>query len=255
MNSSHRTSKVGIAVILASFGVGGFCYQAGVPAHAASPVETAPSVILSDQALPTSREAPDLVSARAAVTQHNFPVALDYLNRQLARSPGDGDALALLAKCVRTMADQACRHGDQMEAEALLSQLSATLQAAHEARFKSDAPTVPLNDVDSIADDIQQISDLITASADEQAGPHIDAAMRLADEAHHQWYTCRSNDRDKVRDGLRELRWVHDRGPALSKDLNGRYYQALDQLKSRVADSEWEPLLAEAGYARTEVGQ
>jgi hypothetical protein len=79
--------------------------------------------------------------------------------------------------------------------------------------------------------------------------------MGLADEAHHRWYSFRFNDRDKVREGLRELRWVHDRGPALSRDINGRYYQALDQLKSLVADSEWEPLLAEAGYARTAVGQ
>ncbi len=250
MNTSHRRSKVAIAVILASLGVGGTLYQVALPARAASQIEATAPVIQSDQPPSTGREAPDLVLARAALTQRDFHVALDYLNRQLAHSPGDGDALALLAKCVRTMADEACRRGDQMYAEKVLSQLSSRVQAARDARFQPDSPVTALDDLGARDRDVQQIGDSITASADEQAGPHIDAAMSLADEAHHHWYTCRFNDRDKVREALRELRWVDDNGEALSRDVIGRYFEALDRLKVLVADAEWEPLCAEAGLVR-----
>jgi hypothetical protein len=205
----------------------------------------------------TSGEAQDITLARAALNQRNLNLALNYLERQLERLPGDKDALALMAQSVRAITVEECGNGDHVKALGLLKQLADRRQAARQARFQADAPATTLDDLVARDRDIEQIRDAITASTCEQAGPHIDAALRLADAAHHGWYTCRFNDRDKVREGLHELQWVHDRGPALSKDINGRFFQALDQLKSLVADTEWEPLLQEAGYAslRTEAGQ
>jgi hypothetical protein len=252
---SAFVKRAALASLFAAVGVAsiGFTETRGKADSMVASVASWPQTRVSnDQSLPDDG---DLEMARIALAKGNLPLALDHISRQLDRSPGDGEALTLLAKCVRTGVANACGRGDQMEAEALVSQLSLRFQAARQARFQPDAPLTPLDDLAALDRDTQQIGVLITASADEQAAPHIDAAMGLADEAHHHWYSFRFNDRDKVREGLRELRWVHDRGPVLSRDINGRYYQALDQLKSLVADSEWEPLLAEAGYARTEVAQ
>jgi hypothetical protein len=261
MNSSHRKSKVGIAMVLESLGVGGTIYQSVVPAHAASQSELTPPAAASDQGFSATQSAkqgeefPDVAFARKAMAKQDVSLAIDYLDRQLIRSPGDGKALALLAKCVRASASDACGREGQMEAESLLSLLSDRVKAARQARFQPDSPDTALDDLVARDHDIQQIGESITASADEQAGPHIDAALRLDYEAHYHWYTFCSNDRDKVREGFRELRWVHDRGSALSSDTKGRYQQAVDQLKSLISDSEWEPLLQEAGYAGKVVEQ
>lgn len=192
----------------------------------------------------------DLEFARAAAVQGDLQLALSHLARRLDRLPDDAEALTVMAKCVRDLTGAACRRGEHMEALEFLTQLSLRVAKARAERFAPDAPSTPLNDLLERERDLQQITNCITFSADEQAAPRIDSAMRLAEQAHHHWYTFRPNNRDKVREALRELRWVHERGPALSKDMVGRYQQANDRLKPLVADPEWQSLRAEAGYVR-----
>lgn len=191
----------------------------------------------------------DVQMAGAALAQGNTPLAMDHVSRQLDRSPGDAEALALLAKCVRTLTVEACKREDHMEALALVKQLALRVEAAHAARSQSYEP---LNDLQARNHDIADINASITASADEQSRGHLNAAMCHAYAAYHWLGT---NDRNQVRAGLQELRWVHDRGPALSKGFIGWYYQDLNQLKGLVSNSEWEPLLAEAGFVEKVVGQ
>jgi hypothetical protein len=203
---------------------------------------SAPVPVVAVAATPTT----DLEFARTAISRGDLTLAANHLMRELDRAPGNSDALPLLVQCTRTLADSACSRGDHMQAMDLVARADQRVAAARQDRYQPTAPIKSLEDITRAEETIQAIGVSINKSADEAAAPKISAAMQLADEAHH-WYWW-PNDRDGVREALRQLRWVKERGPALSKDTIGQYYQALDRLKGMVADSEWEKLLVEAGY-------
>ena len=161
----------------------------------------------------------------------------------------------MLVKCVTIICSEECDDADYGRAINLLAQLLERYAAARDARMRAVGQAVLLDDLETIEAQLRAIGKAITDSADEQAEPHIVVAERHADAAHYHWYTCWPNDRDEVREGLRELRSVQEHGAALSPDVKGNYQQALDRLKALIADSEWQPLLTEAGFAPKENAQ
>jgi hypothetical protein len=56
------------------------------------------------------------------------------------------------------------------------------------------------------------------------------------------------NNREDVRNGLRQVRWVESHFDYLNTETRGEYFRVLNLLKSRVSDREWAPLLSEAGF-------
>jgi len=227
-----------------------FVISADRPIRADQPISVAPASSAEPPVaavVPTTIDSAktDLDFARDAIDHGDLALAMHHISRQLDRAPGDGDALSLLIQCVRTLASSDCSRGDHMEAMKLVKQASLRLSDANQDRCKQSVPIGSLGDITKEEDAIPAINASITASADDQARPKIAAAIRLADEAHHWW---RPNNRNHVREALRQLRWVYERGSALSKDTLGEYFQAVDRLKGMVADSEWASLRVEAGY-------
>jgi len=220
---------------------------AGPSAAQCSAAPSSTDAITSRAVTPT-----DLQFARTAMARGDFRLALNYLLRHLDRWPrGDDGALMALARCVRAQAADECRRGNETQAMELLAQLSKRATAARQARWQAETPATAPDDLVEVERDLQRMHDEITATADGHANPRIDAAVRLAVEAHHWW---KPNDRNQVREALRELRRVYDeQGAALSKDAIGRYYEALNRLKALVANAEWETLRMEAGWIQTEV--
>ncbi|HWB54998.1 MAG TPA: hypothetical protein VG722_12420 [Tepidisphaeraceae bacterium] len=208
-----------------------------VPAAASLPAEAASEV---------SARAADLSRAHAAMDRHDYSLAVGYLDRQLDRLPTDMDALNALFQCMQVRITDYCNEGRPIDAANLLGQLGQQIQSAHQI-LQSEASDKSLTDIVAMESRFRSLRNSIVTAADKQANERIDAAFRLANEAHYHWYSFHFNDRDKVRAGLCELRWVRDAGPVLSRDTVARYQQALDSLKNLVADREWEPLLAEAG--------
>jgi hypothetical protein len=228
----------------------------GIATPSTQPSAAAPAVETAAQPAPVVPPPPtDIELAQAAMSRGDAGSAMLYLFRDLDREPAGQDALPMLVKCASSKCAEECGEGEYIRALSLLAQLSDRCAAARQARMGAAAQAVPLDDLETTESQVREIDQAITASADEQAGPHIVAAARHAADAHYHWYSCGPNDRGEVREGLRELRWIQEHGAPLSPDMMGKYQQALDQFKALVADSEWQPMLAEAGFTVKENAQ
>ena len=239
MNAKRLSRRYVLATSLVIFV--GICVGAG------SASRGSPANGLTADVARTTESSGDVEMARTAMDRGDLRLAMNHLARRLDRAPGDGEALTLLVDCVRRGTEDASSCGDYVAAMGFVEQLRQRVDAARQERFASSAPITPLNDLTRAEEAVESVSAAITESADAQARPYIDNALQLANEAHYWW---KPNDRGRIREALRQLRWVCERGQAISKDTTGRYYEALNRLKGMVANSEWDSLRAEAGFVQ-----
>lgn len=106
----------------------------------------------------------------------------------------------------------------------------------------------PLNKIVALERVVDQLHHRTQRALHAEVLRHIKRANQLAADAYsYVWF----NDRNKVRQGLVQLRWVFDYRSQLSDDDRAAFFQSLNTLKSRVSDKEWASLLAAAGYQFT----
>jgi hypothetical protein len=122
------------------------------------------------------------------------------------------------------------------------------LEQAWKQILESDGPTEDLDLLVKADHQLEGAVANVETSVRQEASMKIARADKLAVEAHWRWYTFHQNDRNLVRDGLRELHWIRQRWELTDDQTRGEFARALQRLKDVVSDKEWDSLLASAGF-------
>jgi hypothetical protein len=109
-------------------------------------------------------------------------------------------------------------------------------------------PSAPAIDPKVIGDEEAATDKVIAAirqAIDSRCEPLINGAKESAYNAyHHIWW----NNRDRVVEGLKQLRQVIELGPWASEDTRISANEAFSALRQLVDAEEWNDLLARAGF-------
>lgn len=179
--------------------------------------------------------------ADAAIQDKNWALAEQYL-RVAFTNAADPYAItqSYLGVADHLTAEQTDK--DQYDlALAVLQNARTMLDAVHQNLITDRQP---LDQLTLLSEKLKPMRDRTQKQLDAAALAHIARADTYARNSYHYvWF----NNRELVRQGLIELRWVNDYKDQINTDTRADYFHTLASLKARVSDKEWPSLLASAG--------
>lgn len=196
------------------------------------PVESPPDV------------APDVAAARKAVEQKQYREAQRYLERALAHIPGHKEAVFLLVRTADLQTRELFGQEKYLEAAHRLAMTGAYVQQFAAARVEGGAEAGSMAEVLQVETALEKMDSRLRHSVAGSARKRLVEAERLANDAYRYFWF---NSRGTVRKGLRQAQWVQQHFDYLDPSLQGEFFRVLNLLQGRVSNSEWQPLLAEAG--------
>lgn len=198
----------------------------------------------------TVKSSADIGWARDAAGREAWEVAELHLGRALQADPSDPEALKMIPEITGRLVKRAIEQGNFAAARDHVGVAKNEVDTVKMKRFDRSGPAESLDDVVNVEHQLADIRGALRESASTACRDWISTADQCAVDAHWHWYSLHSNDRNKVRDGLRELYKVQGLFDMIGDDTRGEYYRALQRLKDVVADKEWPSLIASAGFER-----
>ena len=193
----------------------------------------------------------DLFMARRAVAQENWRTAELYLDRAYRQLATSSEVLELIVQVKQSIA------GDFVRKQAYQD---AVISIDEARRYVQNTTNLLLEATDA-SDELQVIEGLEKALGEaEQSirGVVIAEARRRTMHAQQcvvdaDWTWPLTNDREKVREGLRSLRWINKHWELVDADTRGEFRLVTGKLKELVASNEWPNLVASAGFDERKV--
>lgn len=186
----------------------------------------------------------DLEAARQAVAERQYSLARLHLERLLRYEPDNAQAILLFLEAVRQEIPTLVKSEHFELAEQHVQLGRDLVKAFADISFQEVSNSVSLTDLDEAERSEVQLTEMLQNVVALWAKHKLELGEQLANES-DRWFR---NDRDKVRDGLRQLRAVQAVFEYLDPDQRGEYFRVIGLLKSYVSDSEWDSLVAEAGF-------
>ena len=190
----------------------------------------------------------DLQAAKEALEHGELELARLHLFRALQQSPGDTDALEVFADVQLLRGRKFCAREEHLAAARCYQELHAAIEQAQAHLVHSDESREAFRVLVQMDKQLDQAQSELRVDVERKALDHIRAADHSAVDAHRRWYTFSQNDRNVVREGLRQLNYVNDRYDLAGNWLQGEYWRAINRLKGLVSDKEWDAMLASAGF-------
>ena len=188
---------------------------------------------------------PDLQAAEGAIAQKQFRTAQLHAIRILGHHPDHTSALSLLLKATGLEMDELAGAGRFLKAGQRLEDAEQCFLAFREDVFRNGTAPSTIGDVQKAEETMRELATRLRDKASRAARGKLSEARQSANRAYsYVWYS----NRNEVRKGLRQLRWLETHFEYLTADTRGEYFRVLNVLKRRVSDREWAPLLAEAGF-------
>ena len=190
----------------------------------------------------------DHVLALQAIEQRDWRLAELHLLRAFEQSRGDVAVVQKMIQVKRHRVDKHLTDDKHVSAAARVEEVANVLVDLTRTYMSHSSAPAELAAVAQMQREIETLRQRIRTHAINKADGKVTYAGELAEQAHWPWYSFQENDRDEVRQALQTLLWVHRRFDYVDDATRGEYFHVLAELKDLVADSEWAPLTASAGF-------
>ncbi len=177
------------------------------------------------------------------------------LTRAVQTDRDDLRAWRSLAAVQRKMAEESLAKKNFLPAAQALDRARTSVNAIEGISINPVTPKMDPKIVLEEHDANEAVAGRVQQAIDQDCDQHIDSALACGDDAYHSLWNLLAlgirpvkNDRDKVIEGLTDLKQVFQLGAWASERTRMKANDAYSSLKKLVYPEEWNDLLARAGF-------